>query len=809
MAAAVWSLWASASGHNGDGAASDGGYVESGLSGGVEVSKHWGSPTSDGIANMPRLPMHVLARHTGFAAIFLGLYMATAWAGLAVAGDDGVSPWWLPSALCFWLIVRRGGRWFPLALAAKMVFALTLWQLPLELSTLYAQLVNQLAYLVPALWARRVLGRTPSVHDPVTLTRLLVAGAAGAGIAATSGSFLLVLQDVVDASAFTETALLWWSGDAVGVVCLLPVLAAVTQRLEAETLTLPRGAVAFVIAFSGVVAIPLTAAAVSEHPSRLVFLFFLPVAWIALRHGLVAGSVAALCSNTAATFVFASTGLQAVGLGWVQLLFVTMTLMAAFIGAVADHSAAARDELESRVEQRTADLEQANDALRHAAFHDPLTGLANRALFTDRVEHGLALHARELRPLAVVFCDLDDFKMVNDSFGHAVGDTVLAEVARRLQSCVRGGDTLARLGGDEFAILVEGDVDGVHALARRIIAAVSPPVVAGRSSAPTAVSVGIAVVDGSAPTPDAPQLLARADLAMYAAKSAGRNRCVEWDAEIHALDADAALLRSDLANAVTSGEIGVAYQPICSLSSGEVVQVEALARWERRGHGSVPPATFIPVAVDTGLLAPLSDTVLETALRDLPALAAQHDNDRLEVAVNLAPEQLIDRTLVERIVRLLAASGIEPSRLTLEITEERLVLDPEGIALSNLHALRAAGIALALDDFGTGYSGLSALHALPLTSVKIDRVFVADPDPERRRQFLRAIITLTRCLGLVAVAEGIETEEDLDVVHALGCDHAQGYLLGRPSLLRRPALIPPPRAGELAATAGAQERRLL
>jgi diguanylate cyclase (GGDEF)-like protein len=422
------------------------------------------------------------------------------------------------------------------------------------------------------------------------------------------------------------------------------------------------------------------------------------------------------------------------------------------------------------------------------------------------VQHALALHARELRPLAVMFCDLDDFKMVNDSFGHAVGDTVLAQVALRLQGCVRGADTLARLGGDEFAILVEGDVHAIHALARRIIAAVSPPVVVGRRTAPVAVSVGIALVDGSDPTPDAPQLLARADLAMYAAKGAGHNRCVEWNADIHALDTDVALLRSDLANAVQCGEIDVAYQPIWNLSSGKVVQVEALARWDRRGYGSVPPATFIPVAVDTGLLAPLSDAVLETALRDLPTLAAQYDNDGLGVAVNLAPEQLIDRTLVERVVRLLAGTGTEPSRLTLEITEERLALDPEGIALATLHALRAAGIALALDDFGTGYSGLSALHTLPLTSVKIDRVFVADPDPDRRLQFLRAITTLTNGIGLSTVAEGIETEEDLHVVQALGCEHAQGYLLGRPALLSRPLLIPPWRAGDVAVTAGVQER---
>jgi diguanylate cyclase (GGDEF)-like protein len=415
----------------------------------------------------------------------------------------------------------------------------------------------------------------------------------------------------------------------------------------------------------------------------------------------------------------------------------------------------------------------------HEAFYDPLTGLANRALFADRLAHALALATRREEHVAVLFLDLDDFKTVNDSLGHAAGDDLLIAVGERLATQIRATDTIARLGGDEFAFLIEGvDAAGAHRFADRLVDVLGAPFeIAGRRVAVRA-TVGCAL---GSPRSSADDLLRDADLAMYAGKRQGKSRVVNYEPSMYEALADRLELEADLQGALARGELSLAYQPIVDVSSGRLLSFEALARWHHPERGTIAPSVFIPLAEANGAIRGIGRWALLEACTQAARWGREHPaRAGISVSVNVSPAQFLRDELVEDVASALRSSGLEPERLTLEITESVLVERGETF-LDELHALGALGVRLAVDDFGTGYSSLSTLSQYPVDVLKIDRSFVAAmearPDGEA---LVRSIVELGSSLGLAAVAEGIEGRDQADMLGTLGCEMAQGYHYARP-----------------------------
>ena len=420
------------------------------------------------------------------------------------------------------------------------------------------------------------------------------------------------------------------------------------------------------------------------------------------------------------------------------------------------------------------------EELRHQAFHDGLTGLANRGLFGDRVEHALVRSARTTAPLAVLFLDLDDFKTVNDRFGHAAGDEVLRIVADRLTSVLRPGDTAARHGGDEFAILIE-DVTGAEdaiRVARRLIDAVRIPVRLGDVDTLVGASVGIALSTEGVERAD--DLLRNADFAMYLAKSAGKGRFEVFRSTMRDGIAERAELEGLIQGAVERDELRLQYQPIVDLTSGVIVGVEALLRWQPTGGRLLMPGDFISLAEDTGLIVPIGRWVLDEACRQARRWQDRLGQPSFGVSVNLSARQFQHPGLVPEVLAATTAAGIDPSSLTLEITES-VLMQHTASTIDTLTRLRDRGVRLSIDDFGTGYSSLSYLDRFPVHSLKIDRTFVAGFGAGHEGPVLaRAIIELGQALRLEVVAEGIERADQLGPLRELGCRFGQGFLFSRP-----------------------------
>jgi diguanylate cyclase (GGDEF)-like protein/PAS domain S-box-containing protein len=419
------------------------------------------------------------------------------------------------------------------------------------------------------------------------------------------------------------------------------------------------------------------------------------------------------------------------------------------------------------------------DQLRHQAFHDALTGLSNRALFIDRVEHALSRATRTDAPTpAVAFIDLDDFKLVNDSMGHGAGDELLRAVADRLRRCLRQGDTPARLGGDEFAVLLEDapDTHAVVEVAERILDALHEPVVVAGREVYARASIGIATRESAATTPD--ELLRNADLAMYTAKANGKG-CIEvFEPAMHLRAVDRMSIRGELERSVERGEIDVAYQPIVRLESGEVVGFEALARWSHPERGPISPVEFVPIAEDTGVIIRLGQLVLQQACAQLAQWLEVNPHAAWRMSVNLSARQLLAPDLVASVREATADAGLDPSHLVLELTESVLLADSERV-LRRLQRLKDLGVQIAIDDFGTGYSSLSYLQRVPFDILKIDRSFVSTLRHEvPSATLVRTIMDLARTLGRSAVAEGIEEQSELDGLLELGCELGQGLHFG-------------------------------
>ncbi len=432
------------------------------------------------------------------------------------------------------------------------------------------------------------------------------------------------------------------------------------------------------------------------------------------------------------------------------------------------------------VSERKAFEEQ----LTHQAFHDPVTDLANRALFSDRVQHALARRVREMGGVAVMFVDLDDFKVINDSLGHVAGDRVLSEVGARLQACVRPVDTVARFGGDEFALLLE-DVERpqeVAEVAERILRSLEEGFRLESKEVFITVSIGVVIVQGEdAITASAEETIRNADVAMYMAKKGGKGQYRVFEPEMHADVVDRLEMKGDLQRAIEGGQLELHYQPVVTLDTGAVSGLEALVRWNHPTRGLIPPLQFIPLAEETGLILPLGKWVLNEACRKAKALQAEHDLDpSFKMAVNLSAKQLVQMGLVGSVVAALRDSGLDAKSLTLEITESVLMSDTEA-TIVKLHELKALGVRLAVDDFGTGYSSLSYLSRFPVDILKIDRSFVSRvTDGAGESALASAIVKLGEALHLETVAEGIEDPEQMDQLVRLGCGLGQGYYFAKP-----------------------------
>jgi diguanylate cyclase (GGDEF)-like protein len=431
--------------------------------------------------------------------------------------------------------------------------------------------------------------------------------------------------------------------------------------------------------------------------------------------------------------------------------------------------------------RRAAEREVLEEQLRHRAFYDSLTGLPNRALFLDRIAHSIARADRLGYELAVLFIDLDRFKVINDSLGHSAGDRLLVEVGRRLRSCLRESDTLARLGGDEFTVMLEGPtaIGDAPQAAERILAALREPFILDGQD--TYVSASIGIAGGEGVRESGRDLLREADIALYRAKAAGRRGYMVFEARMSNLPAEHLHLESDLHRAIERDELRVHYQPIFALADGRITGLEALVRWEHPEKGLVQPNDFIPLAEDTGLIVPIGKWVLDAACRQMVEWrVAFPGTEKVSISVNLSARQLQDAHLLQDVENAIYTSGLDPEYLQLEITESVVMQEPEQMVFK-LNALKRLGIKLAVDDFGTGYSSLAYLKRFPIDVLKIDRAFVNGiTHSGHDSAIVQTVVGLARALGLRTTAEGIEDRSQWALLAELGCDQGQGYLFSRP-----------------------------
>ncbi len=452
-----------------------------------------------------------------------------------------------------------------------------------------------------------------------------------------------------------------------------------------------------------------------------------------------------------------------------------------------------REQLEDMVSRRTAELEAANaqlalakehaesaaEKMAHQAYHDALTGLPNRALLNDRLVLALAHAYREAEMLAVLFLDLDRFKVINDSLGHAFGDQLLCSVTKRLLQCVRADDTVARVGGDEFMILLPTleDADDAGQVAQKIIDMLKEPFVCEGHELHITTSIGISIYpdDGT----DSGTLMKQADISMYRAKERGRNNYLYYTADMDAQSHHRLIMENNLRRALGRNELQVFFQPRIHTQSGELLGTEALLRWHHPEMGMVPPAQFIPLAEETGLIVPIGEWLLRAACAQTRAWQQAGHSD-LRIAVNISARQLGKRYLLDIIKRVLAETRMAADTLELEITES-VVMQNARSTITTLKELKQMGIRLSIDDFGTGYSSLSYLRRFPIDTIKIDSSFVHEiPHNAEDVSIARAIIAMAHSLKLSVVAEGVENDLQLQFFREHACDEVQGYLLGAP-----------------------------
>jgi diguanylate cyclase (GGDEF)-like protein len=416
--------------------------------------------------------------------------------------------------------------------------------------------------------------------------------------------------------------------------------------------------------------------------------------------------------------------------------------------------------------------------LRHQALHDALTGLPNRALILDRIDRLLARTRRIGIPGAALYIDLDDFKNVNDTLGHATGDRLLVAVAARLAGTLRDSDTIGRIGGDEFVVLIDdATLDAPELVAQRLLDIARQPFELDGASKPILANISIGIAMDARAT--AGELLRDADVALYQAKAAGKNRYEVFHPEMQTKISRRIDLELDLRSALAAGQFRLVYQPIYKLDDLTMVGVEALLRWDHPSHGAVSPDEFVPILEQTGQIRAVGRWVLREACDQMTAWHAGGSND-LDVSVNVSGDQLNDDGIVEDVRDALRISGLDPTSLIIEVTETALMHDPEATTV-RLQAIKALGVRIAIDDFGTGYSSLAYLRQFPVDSLKIDRMFTnAITSSPESRALVGTLVQLGKDLGLSTLAEGIETTEEMDVLRLARVDQAQGFLFARP-----------------------------
>ncbi len=733
-----------------------------------------------------------------------------AWAGLDVAANQfqaapGVSVWYPPTAVDVVLLLLFGLRYAPLLLLSRLLHTLLINPMNLTWAEIavYAVSTSLVATAGVALLRRpvRLDPRLSSQRDVRWFVGLMC------GALALLLALAQVAVQVWSGAVARDEAVIsvagFWAGSATGIGMLAPALLVLSRRWADRWAAQPPvppdhpglriGRIERAVQLLAVVGITTVVyGLVDEQSLDFTYLVYVPLIWIAVRGGFRSATVAVLLANVVAAV---SDGGRLPGNGGIALQFglVTLTVVILLLGALTT--------------QRRVDAEEH----RHASLHDPLTGLANRALFTDRLVQ--ALHRSERDPahgFFLLFLDLDTFKEVNDSLGHAAGDAVLLAVSQRLRTVTRLTDSVARFGGDEFAVLVEpmADAGELAQVTERILDELgSPYPIAGHQ---IVVSASLGSVQSARPDPrsesvatgsaDAEQvaaeLLRRADVALNHAKGDGRSRHVAFENFMHSEAVQRLQTRQALRRAVDGSNseeaITIAYQPVLHLPDRHVVAVEALARWSARSRGEVPAEEFIRVAEATGMIHQLGRAVLREACRAVaswtaPAVpasgAADPDGRPPRVAVNVSPVELRDPGYVVGVEQILAETGLPADRLELEVTEGTWLQEGDA-ARATLTELADLGVRVVIDDFGSGYASFGYLTRFPLSGLKIDRSFIADlPQGRPAAAIVHGVLATAHELGLSVTAEGIETAEQLNFLVDHGCRRGQGFLLGRPGPL--------------------------
>jgi diguanylate cyclase (GGDEF)-like protein len=703
--------------------------------------------------------------------VLAGAYYEAARLSLHLALVRGqVTPIWPPTGVAVVVLLLVGRRMWPgVALGAFAVNA------PISSSLWVAAGIavgNTLAPLVAVTLLKRLGFRTEidRLRDAVAL--VFVAALPSMALSATGGSLTLLLSGSVSRGAFLSTWSVWWTGDAVGVLIFAPFLLSFglvaapiatrwSERLELIGVSLGLAAVAY---------------AVFRTDFYIQFLPFPFLAWIAWRFGQRAAARASLVASVVAIAAAAHrVGPFAQGslfgrMVTLQVFNAGVALCSLVLGAM---SAERRRHLDERL--------LAADELAHRALHDSLTGLANRALFMDRLGQALARTDRRPGSMAVMFLDLDHFKVINDSIGHDAGDRVLKSTADRLRMALRPSDTAARFGGDEFLILCEdvGSERDVILIAERLSEAVAQPISLQAGEIAVTTSIGIAMCGGGADKCE--DLVRDADSALYRAKELGRARFELFDRAMRARAMRRLTIEKELRKAIDHGQLTLHYQPLVDLRTGAVKEVEALVRWEHPRWGLLLPEMFVHVAEDTGLIVPIGAWVLEAACRQcvewrdvFPEIAPP------AVAVNVSAPQLTRRGFEQAVAQTLERTGMQAGNLVFEVTEG-VFMGTSSPTLETLRRLRDLGIRLTIDDFGTGYSSLGYLKRMGADALKVDRTFVDGlGDEPEDEAIVAAIVRLAHSLGLVAVAEGVETADQVGRLRALQCDLVQGFYYSEP-----------------------------
>ena len=630
------------------------------------------------------------------------------------------------------------------------------------------------AWLLTGLCRLRSLNRVADVGHFTGLAGVTAALGATAGVAS------LRLGGVVPWSGAAHSWLNWWAGDLLGCLVVLPLALTSTHRPVRPRL----GEVELVL----VGAAAAVALALFSAGANAPYLLLAVGAWAAVRltprqAAVIAAATSAVAVIRTATgdgpFVRSDATQSLLVLdAFIVVLAVTGLVIAAAVrerDLVRSDLESTNRDLTARERQQLHDLVESQAQLAYQALHDSLTGLPNRLLLAHCLAQALEHH----RGVAVLFVDLDRFKIVNDSQGHAAGDLLLVAAAARLRAAVRRQDTVARFGGDEFVIICEDVTPTYYAklLAGRISQAFREPFVVEGQEVFLSVSVGVAVAGRD---DSYEELLRDADAAMYRAKESGRSRFVIFDERMRTEAAARLEIESSLHRAIERGELQLNYQPVIEIATGRIDGVEALVRWEHPQQGLLKPSSFIPLAEETGLIVPVGAWVLHEALRQWSVWRRYSDGEPRTLAVNLSARQLRDPNLAATVRQALARYGVSPWELCLELTESSFMEDVESHGRT-LAELRAFGVQLAIDDFGTGYSSLTYLQRFPVTILKIDRSFVRGLGRDASDEaIVESVIHLAHALGLRVVAEGVETPDQLAALHRLGCDVAQGYYLGRP-----------------------------